>query len=155
MEQWTSTHAELQRVMKREFETLRELLANLHQEEVVILKKEPSYWKRLMNERSFLIEQLNAFRKTRFSTIKSLEEKTLQANAPLEKLLPLGNANSWEILSLRDQILTLSDRMSLQSSRNEMLTQLARHQHLPQPEQRRKITLATETLEDYNEDDAI
>ncbi len=153
--QWTPTHSELHRVMQREIETLRELLANLCQEEILILRKETAYWQKLMEERRALIEQLSGLRQTRFSAIKSLEENILQTNIPLEKLLPLNNASSWEILSLRDQILTLSDRMSLQSSRNEMLTQLAHYQREPKPGEKRKISIATETLEDYNEDDAI
>ena len=153
---WTPAHAELHRVMKREIETLRELLANLHQEELLILQKETSYWKTLMEERRALVEQLNDLKQSRLVAIKSLEESAVQTNLSLEQLLPLSHASSWEILSLRDQILTLSDRMSLQSSRNEMLTQLAHHQSELKPVQKKKITLATESRELYNnEDDAI
>jgi hypothetical protein len=45
-------------------------------------------------------------------------------------------------------MLTLLDRINLQTSRNEMLTQIGLHQN---PENKKKITLATLPEEDYKE----
>jgi hypothetical protein len=148
--QWTPTHAELQKIMRREITTLRELLDNLQQEESMILKKETTYWSHLIHQRGLLLKQLSDLRESRFFTIEALKHKSSQKDSSLEQLLPLKCESSWEILSLRDQILTLIDRMSLQSSRNEMLTHLAQHQ----PRQK-KIEVATEDFDHYNGGDAI
>jgi hypothetical protein len=148
--QWTELHTQLQELMKREIETMRQLLANLHQEEMFIVRKEKTYWNQLMEERGNLIHQLADLRQNRLRTGESLG-----SNTALEEILPPDNENSWEILALRDQILALLDRMNLQTSRNEMLTQLAHHQEAVQPEVQKKgkISLATEPLDDYKCED--
>lgn len=153
-EQWTELHTQLQSLMKKEIDTMRELLGNLHQEEILILQKDMTYWNQLMEERAHLIGQLSDVRQNRISTTESLESMTTssQPNAPLEELLPSDNENSWELLALRDQMFALLDRMNLQCSRNEMLTQLARHQPALQPlsEKKAKISIATLPHDDYN-----
>ncbi|MGH7889217.1 MAG: hypothetical protein ACRENF_01550 [Thermodesulfobacteriota bacterium] len=146
-EKWTQLHTQLLELMKREIEIMRQLLGNLHQEELFILRKEINYWNQLMEERAHLISQLSDLRGGRLSATESLE-----STHPLCD----EDENSWEILALRDQILALLDRMNLQASRNEMLTQLAHHQETAQPQmqQKRKISIATQTLDDYKcEDD--
>lgn len=149
--QWTPTHAQLQMIMRREISTLRELIDNLQQEECMILKKETIDRTQLIYQRQILVQQLSDLKQRRFSTIESLQTQTHQKDSPLEKLLPLKNESSWEILSLRDQILALIDRMSLQSSRNEMLTHLAHHQPKNPP---KKVEIATQELDGYNGEDA-
>jgi len=153
-EKWTDLHTQLQGLMKREIDTMRELLGNLHQEEILILQKDMSYWNQLMEERAHLIGQLSDVRQNRISTTASLESMAApsQPNIPLEELVPYDNENSWELLALRDQMFALVDRMNLQCSRNEMLTQLAKHQPALQqlPEKKAKISIATLPPEDYN-----
>lgn len=152
-QQWTELHTELQTLLKKEIDTMRELLGNLRQEETLIVQKDLSYWNQLMEERGRLINSLSYLRENRISITESLESKTnfSQSNVPLEDLLPTNNENSWELLALRDQMFALLDRMNLQCSRNEMLTQLARHQSAPQlqPEKKAKISIATLHPEDY------
>jgi hypothetical protein len=150
--QWTPLHTELQTVLKQEIDTMRELLGNLHQEEILILQKDMSYWNQLMEERGRLIIKLSGLREYRISTTASLEAHCSHINAPLEALLPPDDENSSELLALRDQMFALLDRMNLQCSRNDMLTQLARHQEAPQPQQmqKQKISIATLPPEDYN-----
>lgn len=153
-QQWTELHTELQTLLKKEIDTMRELLGNLHQEEILIIQKDMSYWNQLMEERGQLIHKLSSLRENRISTTETLESRTTfsHSNVPLEELLPIDNENSWELLALRDQMFALLDRMNLQCSRNEMLTQLARHQPAPQvqPERKAKISIATLPPEDYN-----
>ncbi len=152
--EWTEHHTELQQLMKKEIDAMRALLGNLHQEEILILQKEMSYWNQLMEERGHLIQQLSHLRQNRISTTETLESLThSQNNVPLEQLLPSENENSWELLALRDQMFALLDRMNLQCSRNEMLTHLAKHhQSAPQPlpERKAKISIATLPDDDYN-----
>jgi flagellar biosynthesis/type III secretory pathway chaperone len=153
---WTQYHTELQNLMKKEIDVMRELLGNLHQEEMLIIRKEMAYWNQLMEERGHLIQQLSHLRQNRIFTTETLESLNhSHANVPLEELLPPDNENSWELLALRDQIFALLDRMNLQCSRNEMLTQLARHEAVPQrlPEKKAKISIATLPPEDYNNRD--
>jgi hypothetical protein len=155
--EWTEHHTELQNLMKKEVDTMRELLGNLRQEEMLILQKETAYSNQLMEERGRLIHQLSDLRQNRISTTATLEALThSHANVPLEELLPPDHENSWELLALRDQMFALLDRMNLQCSRNEMLTQLARHQTAPQPqpEKKAKISIATLPPEDYKHRDA-
>jgi hypothetical protein len=152
--EWTETHDYLQLVMKRELETMRQLLDNMNLEEQFILRKEKKYWSSMMEERTHLMEQLNAIRQDRAVVTEKLESLTHLSNAPLEDLLPQQDTNSWEILSLRDQMVTLLDRMNLQSSRNEMLLHLAQTPSLAQaPEKKKKISIATLPSEDYKERD--
>lgn len=143
--QWTETHEHLQTVMKRELETMRQLLANISLEEQFILRKEEKYWSSMMEERSSLIEQLSKIRQNKLGVIERLETLTQQTDAPLEELLPTQDMNSWEILFLRDQMMTLLDRMNLQTSRNEMLLHLAKAPLGPQqaPQKKAKTTVAT------------
>lgn len=151
--QWTEAHEHLQAVMKRELETMRQLLANMSLEEQFILRKEQRYWGPMMEERTQLIAQLSEIRQNRIVVIEQLESLTHHTNAPLEELLPPQDTNSWEILSLRDQMMTLLDRMNLQSSRNEMLLHLAKAPAAPQlaPQKKAKTTLATLPPEGYAE----
>ena len=150
--QWTELHTELQNLLKKEIDVMRELLGNLHQEEILIIQKEMSYWNQLMEERGRLIHKLSSLRETRLLTTETLESRSHfgHSNVSLEELLPPDNENSWELLALRDQMFALLDRMNLQCSRNEMLTQLARHQPTPQlqPEKKAKISIATLPPED-------
>jgi hypothetical protein len=159
--EWTEHHTALQNLLKKEIDTMRELLGNLHQEEILIIQKEMAYWNQLMEERGHLIQQLSHLRQDRMYTTEILESMNhSHANVPLEELVPPDNENSWELLAMRDQILALLDRMNLQCSRNEMLTQLAHHQAScqnhpgPQPEKKAKISIATLPPEDYKERDA-
>jgi len=157
--EWTQHHTDLQNLLKKEIDTMRELLGNLHQEEMLILQKEMAYWNQLMEERGLLIQHLSHLRQDRMYTTEILESMNhSHANVPLEELVPPDNENSWELLALRDQMLALMDRMNLQCSRNEMLTQLAHHQAAPQqhPEKlpEKKISIATLPPEDYKDRDA-
>jgi len=139
--------------MKKEIDAMRELLGNLQHEEILMIRKETSYWNQLMEDRGRLIQQLSDLRQERNLTTSILESLNgAGSNAPLETLLPPDHENSWDLLMLRDQMFALLDRMNLQNSRNEMLTHLAHHQPVlqPLPEKKPKISLATLPPEDYN-----
>jgi len=159
--EWTKHHTDLQNIMKKEIDTMRELLGNLHQEEMLIIQKEVSHWKQLMEERGHLIEQLSYLRQDRIAATGILEAiNNAHPNVPLEELLPPDSENSCELLALRDQMFALLDRMNLQCSRNEMLSHLSRHQAASQPHpgpllepeqgKKAKISIATLPPEDYN-----
>ncbi len=150
---WTEIHDRLQVVMKRELETIRQLLANMNLEEQFILKKEEQYKKAMMEERASLIKQLEDLRKDKQKAMEKLEAIAQLSNPQLEQLLPPQDFNSWEVLSLRDQIIILLDRINLQSSRNEMLVYLVREPDMTHlaPQKKSKISLETLPCEDYKE----
>lgn len=148
MIKWTETHTRLQELMKKEIEAMRRLLGNLHQEEMFILQKDKTYWGQLIEERTTLISELSDLRQTREATTEKLESMHNMPHTTLENLLPPDNENSWDVVSLRDQILTLLDRINLQSSRNEMLNHLEAYQ--PAPKKKAKISIATLPPDDYN-----
>ncbi len=150
---WTEIHDSLHLVMKRELDTMRQLLDNMHLEEQFILRNEKKYWSSMMEERNELKRQLSEIRQNRQFVTEKLENLTHQSNVPLEELLPSEDTNSWEVLSMRDQILTLLDRMSLQASRNEMLFQLSKAPALIREAPKKKISIATLPPEGYNERD--
>lgn len=131
--EWTATHTQLYQLMKKEMETMRHLLENMHQEEFFILKKEKTYWVEMMKERAQLISELSYLRKHRLLTIEILESKLFPSISPIafENLLPVDHDNSWEILILRDQISALLDRLNLQTTRNQLLTQIDEYHMSP------------------------
>ncbi len=147
---WTEIHDNLQLIMKRELETMRQLLDNMNLEEQFILRKEKKYWGSMMEERAHLIDQLNEIQNSKLVILQKLGSYAESSNASLEELLPVEHTNSWEVLSLRDQMVTLLERMNLQTSRNEMLMQLER---IPAPQVKKKISIATLPSEDYKEKD--
>jgi hypothetical protein len=141
---WTQLHTQLKDLMQREMETMRQLLANMHQEEMFIITKDKTYWNQLMEERALLIGQLSGLRQDRQSATESLLS-ICNSSSNIEEVLSPEDENTSEILFLRDQILALLDRMNLQSSRNQMLVQLEIHQAAlqPLPEKKNKISIAT------------
>lgn len=148
---WTETHDYLHLVMKRELETIRQLLDNMNLEEQFILKKQKKYWSTMLEERSHLKMQLEAISQDKIYTTKKLEKLTCRSNALLEELLPAQDTNSWEILSLRDQTETLLERIKEQTNRNEMLVNIVAVRKSSRP--KNKITVATLTPEGYKEGD--
>lgn len=150
--QWTETHTYLQAVMKKELESLQKILSNINLEEQFILQKEGRYWNTLMEERDLLKKELNRIHRDRLDAIEKIGFLAHYTTpVELEALLPPQDINSWEILSLRDQMLTLHDRISLQSSRNEMLAHVVQS---PLPQKKAKTVLATLPQEDYKHRDA-
>jgi hypothetical protein len=153
-EVWRQTHAELQQSMKKEIETMREILANLHQEELSLMSKDKIAWAHVIEERAKLLSQLSDLRDSRLQTTLKLQSLAFPqgspGDVPLEQLLPAEDASSCETLSLRDQMVALLDRLNLQSNRNELLSTISeRHEQAPvlqqeQPKKKKsKISVAT------------
>jgi hypothetical protein len=122
---WTVKHTHLQEVMKQQMLTLQQLLANLHQEELLLSNAHSYYWLQMMEERKRLMAALSLLQERFNLAVESLQLKPSTDEAALKDLLPLTEERSWEILAMQEQIFTLKDRMSLQVSRNHMLKELA------------------------------
>ena len=118
---WTDTHNSLMLSMQKEVTLLRDLLTNLHQEELSLLMHDRPTWNRIIEERANIVKNLDPCRQARMEATKKLSEGMKPTETPLEELLPSQDENSCEVLLLRDQISALTERMNRQSNRNQIL----------------------------------
>lgn len=146
---WNEMHEKLQQSMKKEIETMREILSNMHQEETLLQSKDKNSWNKIMEERATLILRLSNLREERLQAAEKLE--TLSGSpddTPLEELLSPQDEKGCETLSLRDQMVALVERLNLQSNRIEMLSKSSQEPKAQlEPEAakplKRKISIAT------------
>lgn len=101
--------------MQKEIHLMRELLSNMHQEEISLTMLDRSSWNVTMQERFPLIQSLSRLREKRdFITSKVGDGKII----PSEKNFPSNEEERCEILYLSDQIIALIEKMNLQQSKN-------------------------------------
>lgn len=119
--------------MQQEIHLMRELLANMHQEELILQHQDKGTWDRIMNERAGMIERLG-----------SLREERLHASKQFEKHAAIEDSDTIEIFSLRDQLMALAERMNALKCQNEHLSQQSSYMPLPQAQKaKRKSSVAT------------
>lgn len=126
----------LAEALKNEIELMREVLSNLHQEELALLENDRKKWTAVMEQRSDHVLNLKQIRNERMSYA--------------EELLPVFEEGSCEILSKLDQIFALVDRMNLQNCRNEVLFEQSKQKqelplHCPYPHPLHKAVRKTKT----------
>lgn len=128
---WNEARDQLKISMQKEISMMRELLANMHQEELSLLMNDRGSWNNVMQQRSQLIERLSYLRVERLEATKKIEDmvcaKDKAKEITLEEILPADDENSCEILSLRDQLFALMEKMNFQQCRNELLNHQAEH----------------------------
>ncbi len=112
--EWKNVQETLQLSMKQEIRAMREMLANMHQEELSILAKDRNAWKQVMMERVSLLARLSELRSVRLEATKQLESMDKQTSTHLEE-------ENCEILSMRDQLTALVEKMNQQNVRNQNL----------------------------------
>lgn len=145
---WEGANRSLYRLLKKEIEMMRELLANLHAEELSLLEQNANSWHQVMEARSDLVMQVMGHRVKRIEATSLLEAM----GAKLSKKL-LDEA-SCELLSQVDQMIALIDRTNLQNCRNDTLFREAKaKKELPlhcayphplhQPKPKRKTSTTT------------
>ncbi len=152
-EQWKEFHERLQKSMKQEIGAMRDMLANMRQEEVCLLAGDKTSWNQIMIERSSLLERLYELRSQRFHATELLESMAKDAELPFEELLCRAGEDSCEFLSMREQLTALMEKMNQQNMRNSSLEARefnASKQNLPYPTpalqvslKRNKTTIAT------------
>lgn len=123
--EWSPTHDRLRDSMQKEISVLRELLANLFQEEIFLSQRNSKGISLIQEDRSTLLKTLTALRKQRLAYTKQLKELSPSASSEkklnLEKLLPSQHENTSQVLSLRDQMRALLEKMNAQKARNHHL----------------------------------
>lgn len=105
--------------MQKEIHMMRELLANMHREELSLQFQDKTSWEQVMTERAQMIGRL-----------KSLRDSRLQVTEQFENQESYQDSDVIEIYSLRDQILALAEKMNQIQSRNEYLSE---HKVLQEP----------------------
>jgi flagellar biosynthesis/type III secretory pathway chaperone len=106
---------------------LREFLANLEEEEHSLLIQDPSLFKLIMGNRSILLKKMHENRSVMVHEIDFL--RTLHPDAPaleddqdrLIYLSLLAGEDNVELLTLRDQILALTEKIEKQNKKNNFL----------------------------------
>jgi citrate lyase gamma subunit len=143
-ENWQSLHNELRNSLEKEIRLTRELLSNMHQEEISLMLHDTGNLNQVLQVRSQMLETLSFLRLRRVDT-------TVKHNPPsLEEILPPGEEISTEILSLSDQLMALTERMNRQHTQNQRLTAYGDHGKCYPPMQlesqnrpKRKASIAT------------
>jgi flagellar biosynthesis/type III secretory pathway chaperone len=115
---WNDFHERLQSSMKQEIGAMREMLANMRQEEHCLLEGDKTGWNQIMIERSSLLERLYELRSRRFHVTEQLETWAKESALPFENLLHSEDVASCETLSMREQLTALIEKMNEQNMRN-------------------------------------
>lgn len=121
---WDQLHEELKCTLQKEIFLMRELLANLHQEELSMMMQDHGTYSQLAKQKSDMMERLSHLRTHRERTaekIFAIAEKQKKDASWEDLLSEMGDA-SCEILNLRDQLMALTEKMNRQQSRNQHLT---------------------------------
>lgn len=127
---WEKVYFCLNDALKIEIEVMRELLANLHQEELALLENDKRRWAKVIGERSDHVLSLKEIRNKRILATEELAK--LSASLGKKEILPLHEEASCEILSKLDQVFALLERINLQNCRNDALFDQAKQkQEIP------------------------
>lgn len=124
---WKERREQLKMIMKKEVSLMREVLANMHQEEYELLG-DGRNWQSLMKERAHLLERLGDLKTARQETREQLKELLpfSKKELPIEQFLALDDEGYSEILLLQDQFSALLERTQFQNQRNTSLQQKKR-----------------------------
>ncbi|MBS0605814.1 MAG: hypothetical protein KF898_01820 [Parachlamydiales bacterium] len=124
-DRWDQLHEELRTTLQKEIFLMRELLANLHQEELSLMLQDHGTYRQLISQRSDMVEKLSHLRVFRTKTTQQifalLGKKT--SSSDYEQIFPDTEEISCEILNLRDQLMALTEKMNRQQTRNQHLTE--------------------------------
>lgn len=109
--------------LEHEIRLTRELLSNLHQEEISLMLQDKGNINQILEQRSVMLERLSSLRVQREQTTKKLVKITGHTETSLEKILPPFEEITAEILSLSDQLLALTQRLNRQHTQNQYLNE--------------------------------
>lgn len=118
-QKWEKAHKILNQSLEKEIHLMREVLSNLHQEEMALLEKNQAKWKKVMRQRSDLVVDLSRQRLHRMEATVELTKCCVRLGR--QEMLPHDEESSCEILTKLDQIFALLDRTNLQNCRNSAL----------------------------------
>jgi flagellar biosynthesis/type III secretory pathway chaperone len=146
---WHMLHDALRDNLQKEIHLTRELLSNMHQEEVSLMLHDTGGLQFVMQQRSYLLEKLSHLRLCRIEVTEKIEKMASMTHTPpsLDEILPPNEEISTEILSLSDQLMALNERMNRQQGQNQRLMQYPDYLRYPQPavetRSKKKASIAT------------
>lgn len=121
--EWIKLHERVKETLKKEVHIMRELLANMHQEELSLLLNDQGSLHELQSQRAVIVERLSSLRSIRMEATEQIEKIVAQEATPtLDRILPAEEETSTEILSLRDQLMALTEQLNRQQTQNQYLT---------------------------------
>ena len=146
--EWNMLHEQLKEALQKEVNIMRELLANMHQEELSLLLNDQGSLHELLEQRCIIIERLSTLRTRRIEATEKIEKIVSKEKPPtVEHILPSDDETSTQILSLRDQLMALTEQMNRQQSQNQYLTEHPDHSRIALRESavrpKRKASIAT------------
>jgi len=129
----TEAQTDLIAQMQHEIRLMREILANMHEEQEAILETFKEKLVAIMQARKELFNELVKVRTLRMNSVQTLATLLSQGNGErlfsekegLTTLLANDSDEACEILSLRDQMVALVEKMNEQNCRN---SDLVKHQ---------------------------
>ncbi len=120
---WNDKHLQLQNSMKNEIALMREVLANLHEEEQLLINQEMKKREFLLKDRSSLLIKLSDLHAISIETTKQLcailncKKNTVN----LKDILPTEKTECCETLILHEQLIALAEKIHLKDKYNENL----------------------------------
>ena len=152
MEDWYMLHDTLRDGLEKEIRLTRELLSNLHQEEVSLMLHDTGSLNQVLQMRYPMLESLSSLRLHRRRTTEEIEKIVAMNNKQpsLEEVLPPNELITTEILSLTDQLMALNERLNRQHIHNQRLNENADHLSYPrlqlEPQSRPKKKASVTTM---------
>ena len=147
---WDEAHSQLKTSLQQEISAMREVLASLCEEELSRQLNDQVKTDQVISHRNLMIDRLNHLRSIREQAIELLE-KIFGRPATFEELFPIEEPENCEILSLRDQMLALIERINQQNTRNQHVNPLS-HPIKASQQPKRKTYLETIDPLDHNEE---
>lgn len=134
-EEWHMLHDILRDTLQKEIHLTRELLSNMHQEEVSLMLHDSGSLNLIMQQRGQLLERLSLIRLHRSETTEKIIKIAgkLSTQPTLDEILPPDEEISTEILSLSDQLMALTERLNRQQHQNLRLAEYGDHYVQMQP----------------------
>jgi flagellar biosynthesis/type III secretory pathway chaperone len=138
---WNQLHDEIKVHLQTEVHLMRELLSNLHQEG---LDKEHSI--QILEQRQSLLKRLEQAKEQRIIATQKLETLIDPKNKglKLEQILPLGDDQTAEVLSLNDQLGALTKKMEQQNIDNQNAIKQGRRLIKPKPLKKKPVVATQE-----------
>lgn len=111
--------------LKTEIFLMREVLANMQQEEIAITLLDKHSLNKTLQERFPLIEKLSTLRTIRVETCKNIQQLSCKGPdgkfLPIEQIFPSLTEDGMEVDFLSDQITALIEKINSQNSKNSLL----------------------------------
>jgi flagellar biosynthesis/type III secretory pathway chaperone len=111
---------EIKDLMKAEIRLMRELLSNMHQEEVALILFDKNGWTMTLQQRFSLMQSLASLRQHRQEVTYTLTDGSGKSCQGRQKLPALNDEDSIELALLAEQVLTLAQKVHEQNSKNQL-----------------------------------